>query len=233
MKLYFPPERQQLAYFILGCCALCPVALWGVDKPLALWLHEEAQGLRPFFEGMTDAVDKVYTTLFYSADLGGVPIGFVALLGLFLLGRFLLKVPSAGVFLLVGLVLLNSGVATNLLKIYFQRPRPDSFLLHGMTGAGFWQATTRDYSFPSSHATLYFSLLLPVAWQFPKYRWPLLALPALITVGRLVLELHFLGDALASIGLVGLLTLLFSRLPVITPRTPFRLRRSFRKDFTA
>ncbi|WP_324671724.1 phosphatase PAP2 family protein [Hymenobacter sp. GOD-10R] len=218
------PQRE-LQYFILACCVLCPMALWGLDKPLALWLHVYTPGLRPFFEAFTNAADKIYTTLFYSADLGGVPIGFVALLVLFLLGRFVLGAPKPGVFLLIGLVLLNSGVATNLLKIYFQRPRPDAFLLHGMVGAGFGQATTRDYSFPSSHTTLYFSLLFPLAWQFPKYRWPLLVLPMLITVGRLVLELHFLGDVLASIGLVGMLTWLFSRLPFITPRPPFRLRR--------
>jgi len=218
-------QQRELQYFILACCVLCPVALWGLDKPLALWLHDYAQGLRPFFEVLTNAVDKIYTTVFYSADLGGVPIGFVALLVLFLLGRFVLHAPNPGVFLLIGLVLLNSGVATNLLKIYFQRPRPDVYLLHGMVGAGFWQATTRDYSFPSSHATLYFSFLLPLAWKFPKYRWALLAPPALITIGRLVLELHFLGDVLASIALVGLLTWLFSRLPFITPRTPFRMRR--------
>jgi membrane-associated phospholipid phosphatase len=106
------------------------------------------------------------------------------------------------------------------------------FLAHGMIGAGFGQATTRDYSFPSSHATLYFSLLLPVAWQFPKYRWALLVLPVLITVGRLVLEEHFLGDVLGSICLVGVFTWLFSRLPFITPRTPFRLRRPFNGDLT-
>ncbi|OUJ72534.1 phosphatase PAP2 family protein [Hymenobacter crusticola] len=219
------PQRRELRYFILGCCVLCPIALWVLDKPLALWLHEYTRELQPFFEALTNAVDKVYMTLFYSADLGGVPIGFVALFVLFLLGRFVLHAPNPGVFLLIGLVLLNSGVATNLLKIYFQRPRPDAFLLHGMAGTGFWQATTRDYSFPSSHATLYFSLLFPLAWQFPRYRWPLLVLPMLITVGRLVLELHFLGDVLASVGLVGVLTWLFSRLPFITPRTPFRLRR--------
>ena len=218
-------QQRELLYVVLGCCLLCPVALYGLDKPLALWLHRYTQGARPFFEVVTGTVDKVYMALFYSADLGGVPIGFVALFCLFLLGRYVVHAPSPGVFLLIGLVLLNSGVATNLLKIYFQRPRPDAFLAHGMTGAGFWQATTRDYSFPSSHATLYFSLLFPLAWQFPKYRWPLLVLPVLITIGRLVLELHFLGDVLASIGLVGLLTWLFSRLPFITPRTPFRFQR--------
>jgi len=226
-------QRRDVQYFILACCGLCPVALWVLDKPLALWLHDYAQEARPFYEKLTNAFDKVYESVFYAADLGGVPIGFVALVVLFLLGRFLLHAPGPGVFLLIGLVLLNSGVATNLLKIYFRRPRPDAFLVHDMVGTGFWQATTRDYSFPSSHATLYFSFLLPLAWQFPRYRWPLLGLASLLTSGRLVLELHFLGDVLASIGLVGVLTWLFSRLPFITPRTPFRLRRSFRKDFTS
>jgi len=223
MKPTPPPGRQQLLYFVLVCALLCPVALWELDKPLALWLHQHPQ-TQPFFAALTTGADTLREALFFSFSVAGIPGGFVMLVATFLLGRFVLKAPGAGVFLLVFLVALNSEVAANLLKLYFQRPRPDAFLTHGMTGAGFWQAPTRDYGFPSSHAAIYFGLLLPVAWQFPRYRWWLLALPALLAVGRLVLEMHFLSDVLASVVLAGLFTWLFSRLPFITPRRPFRLR---------
>ena len=220
-----PTARRQLAYFLLACALLGPVALWGLDKPLALWLHQHGAGLRPFFGALTAGADTARAALFFSFSVGGIPGGFVVLLGVFLLGRYGLKAPGAGVFLLVALVALNSEVAASLLKILCQRPRPDVFLAHGMAGAGFGQAPTRDFGFPSSHAAVYFGLFWPVAWQLPRYRWPLLVLPGLLAVGRLVLEEHFLGDVLASVVLVGGFTWLFSALPWITPRGPFRLRR--------
>ncbi|MBC6988462.1 phosphatase PAP2 family protein [Hymenobacter sp. BT491] len=225
-----PAPRRELLYFIAATGVLGLVALLVLDRPLAVWLHQH-EGLRPFFSTLTTGVDTVFEALFYFGNLGNLPAGYVILFLVFLLGRFWLHSPNAGVFLLVLLTRVNSEVAVNLLKIYFRRPRPNVFLLHGMTGtgfwqsAGFWQTATLDFSFPSSHAAIYLSMFLPVAWFYPKYRWPLLVLPLLIGAGRMVLELHFLSDVLFAWFIVGIIMLLFSRLPFITPRPPFQLRR--------
>lgn len=218
-----PPGHRQLLYLTLACGLLCPVALLVLDKPLALWLHQYPQS-QPFFAVITLGLDRVVNALFFFAYVGPLPAGFVAFVLMFLLARFGLRASSAGVFLLVPLTYLNSAAAANLLKIYFQRPRPTVFLTQGMVGTGLWQAATHNFSFPSSHTAIYFSLLLPVAWQFPRFWWPWLVMPSLVGIGRLVLEEHFLSDVLAAVFLVGVILRLLSRLPFITPRSPSRCR---------
>ena len=47
---------------------------------------------------------------------------------------------------------------------------------------------------------------------FPKVRGPLLVLPGLIALGRLVLGAHYLSDVWFSVWLVVALTFLFGRL---------------------
>ncbi|MDQ2793435.1 MAG: phosphatase PAP2 family protein, partial [Bacteroidota bacterium] len=82
----------------------------------------------------------------------------------------------------------------------------------GYTGSGLWAVGPHNDSFPSYHTAVYFSLFWPLAVAFPKFRGPLLLLPALIGLGRLVLGAHYLSDVWFSLWLVVALTLLFGRL---------------------
>jgi membrane-associated phospholipid phosphatase len=60
-------------------------------------------------------------------------------------------------------------------------------------------------SFPSSHTAFYWGLLLPAAACLPRYRIPLLVLPVLISIGRIIENVHYISDVLAAIALVGLI----------------------------
>jgi membrane-associated phospholipid phosphatase len=51
-----------------------------------------------------------------------------------------------------------------------------------------------------------------LAVAFPRYRGPLLALPVLIGLGRLVLGAHYLADVWFSVWLVAAFTCLFGQL---------------------
>ena len=75
-----------------------------------------------------------------------------------------------------------------------------------------WASGPHNDSFPSSHTATYFSLCWPLALAFPRWRVPLLVLPGLIALGRLVLGMHYLSDVWFSLWLVVALTFLFSQL---------------------
>ncbi|HEX8504690.1 MAG TPA: phosphatase PAP2 family protein, partial [Hymenobacter sp.] len=80
-------------------------------------------------------------------------------------------------------------------------------------------------SFPSTHTAIYFSLFLPVAVAFPRYRVPLLVLPGFVALGRLVLGVHYLSDVWFSVWLVAAFTFLFGLLAPPAPATGSCLRR--------
>lgn len=102
----------------------------------------------------------------------------------------------------VGLAVLLSGLATDLIKLVVGRGRPKvleqlSLMVFAPVG---WQA---DYqSFPSGHATTSAALALVVAWLVPRLWFPALVFAVTIAVSRVVINAHFLGDVMggAAIG---------------------------------
>jgi membrane-associated phospholipid phosphatase len=174
--------------------------LW-LDKPLALFFHHHAVGAVPFFGAFTDAADAAY-----AATLRGW-LGWPALfwgLGLaYVLGRWVLRWRPATVLLITLLTHVSSEISANLLKVAVHRPRP---------AALFEAGPVESFSFPSSHTAIYWSLFLPLAVAFPRWRWPLLVIPSLVALGRLVLGLHYLSDVWAAMWLVAAWTMLFGLL---------------------
>lgn len=186
------------AFTALTVPACLGLILW-LDKPLALWVHRYAAGATPFFASLTNAVDRTYE----ATNISGRPPLFWALGLAYLLGRWVWRRRWATVFLLILLTHLASVVSANVLKIIVHRPRPGSLFTPGYT---------ESFSFPSGHTATYWSLFLPLALAFPRWRWPLLTVPALVALGRLVLEAHYLSDVWAAIWLVAAWTTLFGLL---------------------
>ncbi|MEO1655040.1 MAG: phosphatase PAP2 family protein, partial [Bacteroidota bacterium] len=67
-------------------------------------------------------------------------------------------------------------------------------------------------SFPSRHTGDYWALFLPLMYHFPAYRYILMMIPLLISVGRMALGMHFLSDVGGAILLVGLIYLVIRTL---------------------
>ena len=90
-----------------------------------------------------------------------------------------------------------SSIFVKLLKGTFARPRPIAVLLDARvlveSGAG--------YSFPSGHATLAFAVAFVFAAKYPKFRYPLFALAALVALSRIYIGMHFPSDVLAGAAL--------------------------------
>jgi membrane-associated phospholipid phosphatase len=191
-------QRQFLVFTALTLPACVLLILW-LDKPLALFFHHYTAWAVPFFQAFTAAVDTTYQ----AANIKGRPTLFWALGLAYILGRWGLRRRWATVFLITLLTHLASTVSANVLQIAVNRPRPGVLFTPGYTGS---------FSFPSSHTAIYWSLFLPLAVAFPRWRWPLLTVPALIALGRLVLGVHYLSDVWAAIWLVAAWTMLFGLL---------------------
>jgi membrane-associated phospholipid phosphatase len=194
-----PWRRHAFLAFTALSLLVCIVSILWLDVPLARWLHAHSAGAVPFFAAFTEGVDEAYAAL----NVGGQPTLFFALALAYLVGRWVLRRHWATVFLVVLLTHACSAASANMLRIAVHRPRPAVL---------FAPASTESFSFPSSHTAVYWSLFLPLAVAFPRWRGPLLVVPMLIAVGRLVLGEHYLSDVWAAIWLVAAWTTLFGLL---------------------
>ena len=201
--------RQFLLFTALTLPACALLILFG-DQPLAGFVHGHFTGAAPFFAALTATADRVHEALM--THVLGLPVVFLALGLAFAIGRYGLQRRGATLFLVLLLTHEFSMVLANVLKGAVHRLRPEVQFGAGYAGAGLWAAGPHNDSFPSYHTAVYGSLFWPLAVAFPKYRVPLLVLPGLVALGRLVLGAHYLSDVWFSVWLVVALAFLFGRL---------------------
>ena len=192
------PLRFYLRLLIAGLLTVLLVLLlvFCLDVPLANALHQHDAPLRPFFVAVMQLHDTLMSQPLWV---------WSGLLLLFIVTR-LLQRPSSTIWLVALLTLISSEAIRNLSAPYFNRPRPAAVFDLQAANADFWQAAGRFDSFPSGHAAITAGLLLPWALRFPKVRPWLLAWLALVCLGRVVLEFHWLSDVVAGAALGLLLT---------------------------
>jgi membrane-associated phospholipid phosphatase len=96
---------------------------------------------------------------------------------------------------------LLAQVATRYAKELSGRVRPREWL-----AAGGDHTFLRDgVGFPSGHVTIVASLVIPLVVMFPRL-WPLLGLVAYVMAARVMVNAHFVGDVIAGVGLVAVVT---------------------------
>jgi membrane-associated phospholipid phosphatase len=201
--------RQFLVFTAITLPA-CALLILFLDQPLAQFIHGHFTWAAPFFASLTAAADAMHEALM--THVLGLPIIFLVLGLAFAIGRYGLKRRGATIFLILLLTHEFSMVLANVLKGAVHRFRPEVQFKMGYVGSGLWATGAHNDSFPSSHTAIYFSLFLPLAVAFPKCRVPLLVLPGLIGLGRMVLGMHYLSDVWFSLWLVVALTFLFGLL---------------------
>ena len=201
--------RQFLLFTALTLPA-CALLILFFDQPLAQFIHSHLVGAVPFFAALTAGADVGHEALM--KHVLGLPIIFLVLGMAFAVGRYLLKRREATIFLILLLTHEFSMVLANVLKGSVHRLRPEVQFGPGYVGSGLWATGAHNDSFPSAHTAIYFSLFWPLAVAFPRFRVPLLVLPGLIALGRLVLGAHYLSDVWFSLWLVVALTFLFGLL---------------------
>jgi membrane-associated phospholipid phosphatase len=205
------PARSSARSFLtgaVGCAALVLLAIGFADRPLSTWSHAEFHGQQAFI-WLTWIVDPVPPL----AVLGLIGAGIAAVAGW--------RPGARGrVLLALCLATVTALVIKDELKILFGRTWPETWTngnpswigngtfgfepLHG--GAG-W------YSFPSGHTTL-ISAPMAVLWLcVPRLRALWAALVALVVIGLLGADYHWLSDTIAgsylgtatAVGMVALL----------------------------
>lgn len=131
--------------------------------------------------------------------IGGDYIMVIMALGIALLWFF--KPLKRHVYLAIASAAVADGIVTQALKHLVHRPRPFEVLkVHQLI-----IDTEHGNSFPSGHATIYFSLAF--AFWGTKYFWPLFILAVIGSIGRVVVGVHYPLDILVG-AVIGLLTAL-------------------------
>ncbi|WP_299640687.1 phosphatase PAP2 family protein [Devosia sp.] len=197
----FGLSRRNALPYALGF-ALLIAALYWLDRPLSVWAQGLPDGVRAFFQWMTQ---------WGESDWILIP-GFIAWLLAWLLSLLTcdnLRLAAREIAALAGFIFLGVGLpslAATLLKRIIGRGRPetwtaDAFLTFQPLNWSAW-----DYQgFPSGHATTAFSLAAVVAFLWPRAFWSAMAFAATVAVSRIVVGAHYPTDITAGavLGVLG------------------------------
>ena len=189
---------------------LCLVSIFFVDQPLIFFIDQHAGALQPVFKEMTSYTDLI-TGYTYSKYLFGI----IVLVGGVVMVVIDKNLTRAKYFFFVSVTEFASTSTVGMLKNVFGRERPSSIIGTKQFVQTFWIAG--GDSFPSGHVGRYFGIFLHLAVLFPTYRMAWLIVPVYISLGRIILNLHFLSDVLTSLYLVIVVTSLFGYLFKVKP----------------
>lgn len=188
-------SRFQPIAIALGWCVLIAVVV-AYDQQLKVWWDSRLDG-----NGVLDALAYVLTKF--------IAVHVLAL-AILLWSMFDARVRWR-LFTNTLWIMAAQGLLIEVLKHVFARLRPDESL--GVTIFCGPTLTDGDFGFPSGHATASFALAVIFSAYYPRWRWLFIVGACLVSLARVQMGRHFLGDTLAG-GVTGwyLATLL---LPVL------------------
>jgi membrane-associated phospholipid phosphatase len=200
-------SKRALAWMTVFATIITLISIFLFDRSLALAVHASGLENAAWVVHGREFLD-IFTgrgLLDNHVALGQLVLGaaFVAAGLLWLVLRRRSHLGRALVF--AGIVQLATIEAAWLIKDWFGRLRPFQIIARD-DWSHIWFAGGN--SFPSGHNAFFWGLFLPLAYQFPKYRIPLLVIPVFIAFARIDENYHFLSDVLAAIAIAALITLL-------------------------
>lgn len=99
----------------------------------------------------------------------------------------------------------TANLIAEILKWLLGRSRPEFLFEQGIYGFFYFQTSEPYHSFPSGHAATIGAICGAVAAAFPRSRFPLLILAMLLSMCRVILEMHFFTDIITG-AVIGFIT---------------------------
>ena len=199
---------RQLLLSALIALALTLLSIFLIDGAVARAVGVPAPDVARVVRGFTGATEVVsgMTLSKFALGFALIAAGIVA---------YLVKGwrAASAPLLYVGATHFIARLVAGVLKNVFGRLRP--LEAHG---ADSWFAG--GGAMPSGHAIHWWALFFPLALLFPRYRWPLLLMPLLISIARVAVNDHYVSDVMASAALAALTAWALSRFA----RAPYRVR---------
>lgn len=199
---------------LLLCVALVVICYYYVDKPVAFWVHDQHFRQYPLLKYFT------FIPNFVALLVPIIYIGFI----------FLYAMGIDGYFMRVMLALANSMVIAIFLKtiakILFGRywaetwiSKNPSLIKNKAYGFHFFRMGNAYGSFPSGH-TAVIAAAMTVLWiAYPKLRLLWVLLVAIVIVGLVGKNDHFVGDTVGGLFLGGLTAYYTMKISEINRRT--------------
>ncbi|HEY2394723.1 MAG TPA: phosphatase PAP2 family protein [Rudaea sp.] len=196
-------SRSALAWTAAIAIVLAGLCTFAIDRSIALAMHNSGIESAAIMVRAREFLDTL--TGYRFNGIGDLLLGgCLAALGSFWVVAQRTN-ATARALIFTGLVQLATIAAASQIKGVFGRLRPYQLIERG-DWSHIWFAGGN--SFPSGHVAFYWGLFTPLAYLYPRYRLPLLAIPVFIAFARIDENVHFLSDVLGSIALAALMTLL-------------------------
>lgn len=180
--------RQHAAIFLATACIV--ICYLYIDIPVAVFFHPYQETPVTFVARFFTKFGEAQWYLVPSLLLGGI------------LWNIRRDIASRAFYLFTTVAF--SGIAVTVLKPLFSRARPKMYFMEDLYGFYLGRFAESYQSFPSGHATVFFSTCAALAVLLPRWRAPLLVTASLFSATRVVLQMHFVSDLIAG-ALLGIL----------------------------
>ena len=195
-------NKRQITYSFLVALVLTLLSIFLLDQPIAAFFQRVGGRQSVILQQGTHWLEIASGFPIHKYLLGYLILGTGALLFISKSTR-----PAAWMLLFIATVHLVTRVTAGTLKNVFYRLRPYEVIEAGNWDWNFFGE--RGSAFPSGHSAHFWGLFFPLAFLFPRYRWPLLIIPLFISVARVGVNDHWFSDVVASAAIAALLTLAF------------------------
>lgn len=196
-------NQRQIKIAFLIALALSVLSIFFLDRPIAAFAQRAGGRESPLLLHGTEWLEIASGFSIHRYFLTYLFVGLGLLLFIWRSTR-----SAAWILLFVGCTHIVIRLTAGTLKNVFHRLRPFEVIQAGDWDWKFFG--DHGSSFPSGHAAHFWGLFFPLAFLFPRYRWPLLVLPVFISIARVGVNDHWTSDVLASAAIAALLTLAFS-----------------------
>jgi lipid A 4'-phosphatase len=193
----------RLVFVTAATMLLVAISILVADRPLALFFHARDHDLRALFDftgrfGLTYGYLTIFGLAFVALHWGGV---------LPRLQQFALPLRAiSGVPAFLFLSIVTSGTVVDVLKVVFGRSRP-KLLFQSDIYSFTWLSWRSDHwSFPSGHSATIVALVTALWFLWPQHLLFYILVAAIVSMSRVVVGAHYLGDILAGASIAVLTT---------------------------